>query len=181
MLAADEQIVELIVAKGSAEAQAKLPVLQQERIRVQAELTGEREQGRRLARAIADGSGTGQFVADALKAAEDRSRALEQQLVRLGNDVERLERNLLTPKQVCSALKDFLSVWETLNAEERGRLARLVIREIRYDKRDKTEGEIRLRFWPLKAEKPEVQEDLGFPMRHLRRRADRSRHVGVGS
>jgi hypothetical protein len=158
-------IVDRIVAKGAAEAQAKLPLLRHDRIKLQAELTGEREQGRRLANAIADGSGSDQFVADALKGGGGARSLLGAAVGGPGGGGRAAGAKFADAEAGVLRAEGFHLGLDSLNAEEQARLARLVIREIVYDRRDKSEGEIRWRFWPLKTAPPQDPEVLRFPVR----------------
>jgi site-specific DNA recombinase len=160
-LATNEAVIERIVRQAGAEAAAKLPFLREDRVRLDNERRHRRDDARRLVDAIAAGNSSPTLDAR-LKEEDQAILALDRQLADVQADIERLDRSLLTPAQVASALQDFVSVWDELSPDEQARLARLVISEIVYERRDKSEGQITWRFRALGPIKTEPVEGLGF-------------------
>jgi site-specific DNA recombinase len=161
-LASDAALIERMVAQAGAEANAKLPFLRDERIQLDADLRRRREEARRLMDALAAGDVTGQLVRGRVTEVEEEIGRLERRSVDLDAEIDRLDRSVLSPKQIIEALKDFVSVWNQLSQEEKARLARLAISEIVYDERDKKEGEVTWKFRVLALTEVPPPEGGGF-------------------
>lgn len=161
----NEALVAKMVSQAGVDAGRRLPELQQEKDRIEAELRRRREEAARLVDAIASGATAARSVHDRLREVEAAIETSERRLKDLTEEAARFESALVTPGQVCAALRSFTELWKHLEQTEKVSLVRLVVREVVYDGRDTGDGrcgKISWRLQPLTVGAATDSATLGF-------------------
>ena len=123
------------VTESTKASIAKLrSTLQEERASLPTKIAALSTDGKRLVETASNVSGTGRRLLDGkLQETGDQLGRLEQRLVEVQRRLALLDQIELEASWVTSCLSRFDTIWETLSAENRGRLVRAVISRVEVD------------------------------------------------
>jgi site-specific DNA recombinase len=140
----DSLLVAETVRQARAQADERIAEIEAEERRLGRELAGHQRDMHKLIEQL--GAATADCVATALHAdIHERAQTTERRLSELGDERQRLGRDLLDEADAARALASFDPVWETLSPREQARLLQLLIERVDYDGRD---GTISITFHP---------------------------------
>lgn len=140
----DPLLVAETVRQARAQADERIAEIEAEERRLGRELAGHQRDMHKLIEKMGAASADG--VATALHAdIHERAQTAERRLSELGDERQRLGRDLLDEADAARALAAFDPVWETLSPREQARLLQLLIERVDYDGRD---GTISITFHP---------------------------------
>jgi site-specific DNA recombinase len=140
----DPLLVAETVRRARAQTDERIAEVEAEERRLGRELAGHQRDMHKLIEQLGAASTDG--VATALLAdVQERAQTAERRLSELGDERQRLGRDLLDEADVARALAAFDPVWETLSPREQARLLQLLIERVDYDGRD---GTISITFHP---------------------------------
>jgi len=140
----DPLLVAETVRQTRAHADERIDEIVAEERRLARELAGHQREREKLIGQL--GAATAGGIAAALQAdVQHRLQTTERRLSELGDERQRLERDLIDEANAARALAAFDLIWETLSPREQGRLLQLLIERIDYDGRD---GTIAITFHP---------------------------------
>jgi site-specific DNA recombinase len=140
----DPRLVAETVRQARAQADGRIAEIESDERRLGRELAGHHRDMNKLVEQMGAANANG--AATALQADfQERVQTAERRLSELGDERERLQRDLIDEADAARALASFDPVWETLSPREQARLLQLLIERVDYDGRD---GTISITFHP---------------------------------
>jgi DNA invertase Pin-like site-specific DNA recombinase len=131
---ADGKLAKEVTENARAAVAKQRDALQKERQRLPTDIAALSTEGKRLVETASSVTGTGRRLLDAkLQEKGDQLGRLERRLVEVQRRLALLDQIELEASWVTSCLTKFDKVWETLSAENRGRLVRAVISRVEVD------------------------------------------------